>query len=195
VTSVAEFDAGGYHAAAIQSDGTIVCWGNNSLDQCVVPPTGGSLHGLDCGGYHTVALRSDNTVFAFGDNQQGQSTVPADVGVVRAVRAGREHCVALREDGSLRCWGSNTQFQCAQPNGLLASGERIRAVHAGGDRTVVELSSTAADLNGDGAVSAADLSLLLLAWGPCGSGRCDADLDGDGAVGAADLALLLEAWE
>ena len=46
------------------------------------------------------------------------------------------------------------------------------------------------DLNGDGVVGAADLSLLLSAWGTPGPG----DLDGDGSVGAADLALLLAAW-
>jgi hypothetical protein len=35
------------------------------------------------------------------------------------------------------------------------------------------------------------LSLLLASWGTTGS---DADLDGDGIVGAADLSLLLASW-
>lgn len=48
------------------------------------------------------------------------------------------------------------------------------------------------DLNGDGAVSAADLSILLGAWGPCPS--CAADLNHDGAVGAPDIAILLGNW-
>ncbi len=47
------------------------------------------------------------------------------------------------------------------------------------------------DLNGDGAVNAGDLSLLLGAWGSAGG---VADIDGDGIVGAGDLALLLSAW-
>jgi len=47
-----------------------------------------------------------------------------------------------------------------------------------------------ADLDDDGSVGAADLSLLLASWGAGGS----ADLDGDGSVGAADLSLLLAAW-
>ncbi len=50
----------------------------------------------------------------------------------------------------------------------------------------------AADLDGDGDVDAADLALLLGAWGPCG--RCGSDLNADGQVDAADLALLLGAW-
>jgi hypothetical protein len=47
----------------------------------------------------------------------------------------------------------------------------------------------AADLNGDGAVGAADLAILLGAWG---TGK--ADLDGDGVTDAADLTALLGAW-
>ncbi len=48
----------------------------------------------------------------------------------------------------------------------------------------------AADLNGDCLVNAADLAVLLGAWGGTGA----ADLDGSGAVGASDLAILLGAW-
>jgi hypothetical protein len=46
------------------------------------------------------------------------------------------------------------------------------------------------DLDGNGAVDAADLAALLSAWGGAGAG----DLDGSGAVDAADLAALLSAW-
>ncbi len=53
-----------------------------------------------------------------------------------------------------------------------------------------------ADLNGDGLVDAADLALVLSAWGPCGKrpGGCPADLTGDGLVDAADLAMVLADW-
>jgi hypothetical protein len=50
----------------------------------------------------------------------------------------------------------------------------------------------AADLDGDGAVGAADLAILLGQWGACAG--CAADLDGDGMVGASDLAQLLGDW-
>ncbi len=46
-----------------------------------------------------------------------------------------------------------------------------------------------ADLDGDGAVGAADLALLLGSWG-----TSDADLDGDGVTGASDLAVMPGAW-
>ena len=48
-----------------------------------------------------------------------------------------------------------------------------------------------ADLNGNGAVDAADLAALLSAWGKGGGA---ADIDGNGSVNAADLATLLGAW-
>lgn len=48
-----------------------------------------------------------------------------------------------------------------------------------------------ADLDGDGQVTAADLSLLLGAWNTAST---SADLNGDGSVDAADLAILLGAW-
>ncbi len=49
------------------------------------------------------------------------------------------------------------------------------------------------DLTADGVVDAADLSILLGAWGPV-KGGSSADLDGSQFVDAADLALLLGAW-
>ncbi len=47
-----------------------------------------------------------------------------------------------------------------------------------------------ADLNCDGVVNAADLAILLGAWGGIGA----ADLDASGDVNAADLAILLGEW-
>jgi hypothetical protein len=47
------------------------------------------------------------------------------------------------------------------------------------------------DLTGDGLVGAADLTVLLSAWGTRGS---PADLNGDGVVGSADITVLLSAW-
>jgi hypothetical protein len=47
------------------------------------------------------------------------------------------------------------------------------------------------DLDGDGSVGAADLAILLGAWG--GSGG-PADLNADGTVDALDIAILLGAW-
>ncbi|HMN95270.1 MAG TPA: hypothetical protein PKC43_03540 [Phycisphaerales bacterium] len=51
------------------------------------------------------------------------------------------------------------------------------------------------DFNNDARVDAADVGLLLAAWGPCfGDGECPCDLNGDGIVDGQDLAELLGAW-
>ena len=49
------------------------------------------------------------------------------------------------------------------------------------------------DIVGDGVVNGADLTTVLIHWGPC-AGSCVADIDGDGQVGAQDLAIVLSSW-
>ena len=46
------------------------------------------------------------------------------------------------------------------------------------------------DLDGDGVVGGADLTILLGEWGSC----CVGDLNGDGIVDGADLTILLSCW-
>ena len=50
------------------------------------------------------------------------------------------------------------------------------------------------DLNVDGFVGSADLSIVLSAWGPCPGNSCGADINGDGAVNAVDTATILDRW-
>lgn len=54
-----------------------------------------------------------------------------------------------------------------------------------------ECGSCVGDVNGDGMVDAADLGLLISAWGTADP---NADINGDGDVDAADLGLLVAAW-
>lgn len=56
--------------------------------------------------------------------------------------------------------------------------------------TVTYTPSAVHDLNGDGRVNAADLALLLSAWGTAGPG----DFNNDGTVGATDLGIILAMW-
>jgi len=58
--------------------------------------------------------------------------------------------------------------------------------------TIVPREVRFADLDGDGAVGAADLTRLLGAWGAADFGPEDLDLDG--IVGPTDLAILLGSW-
>ena len=49
-----------------------------------------------------------------------------------------------------------------------------------------------ADINQNGSVDGADLSVLLQSWGPCSN--CAADVNQSGAVDGADLTILLQSW-
>jgi hypothetical protein len=63
-----------------------------------------------------------------------------------------------------------------------------------GDRIPDEC-DTAADINNDGVVGAADLAELLAQWGDCSIKLdCSADLDENDVVGPSDLAEILAAW-
>lgn len=50
----------------------------------------------------------------------------------------------------------------------------------------------AGDVDGDGVVGFADLTVLLSSWGPCAG--CPGDLDGSGSVDFVDLTTLLASW-
>jgi formylglycine-generating enzyme required for sulfatase activity len=50
-----------------------------------------------------------------------------------------------------------------------------------------------ADLNADGIVDGADLTQMLMNWGPC-KGACPTDIDGDGMTDAEDLSAVLILW-
>jgi hypothetical protein len=50
------------------------------------------------------------------------------------------------------------------------------------------------DVTNGGTVDAADLSILLAAWGTNGQGEFDTDLNSDGLVDGGDLALVLGGW-
>ncbi len=82
--------------------------------------------------------------------------------------------------------GSFPQFYCRENPLVVATG-------AGGATLTLEVTTNTcvpADLNCDGVVDAADLTIMLSSWGGTGV----ADINGDGIVDAADISALLSAW-
>lgn len=92
--------------------------------------------------------------------------------------------------------GTDPQTLSATAVAIDATGFAFADPAAGNGAMLFEplaLPVLAGDLNGDGTVGAADLAMLLGAWGPASLGS-PADLNGDGEVGPQDLAMLLGAW-
>jgi alpha-tubulin suppressor-like RCC1 family protein len=121
--------AGGKHALARRSDGTVWAWGRNNFGQIGdgtntnrnVPVDVSGLGGVAAiagGAEHSLALKTDQTVWAWGDNSDGQlgngtyagSNVPVQVtGLtgVAAIACGYHHSLAQKADGTVYAWGWN----------------------------------------------------------------------------------------
>jgi hypothetical protein len=134
VTAVA---AGGEHALALLSDGSVMAWGDNEYGQLgnsavtedeqeedisdvPVPVEGLSgVTAITAGANHSLALLSDGTVMAWGEDKYGQlgggsiardDEAPAPVSGlsgVAAIAAGGEHSLALLSGGTLMAWGED----------------------------------------------------------------------------------------
>lgn len=125
--------SGDLHACALQTDGTIRCWGDNSSGQLgddttatrLAPVTVAGINSaveVSAGGAHTCALLSDGTVRCWGLNSSGQlgdattSSAAAPVAVsgianAAAISAGSSHTCALLGSGAVLCWGRNRSGQ------------------------------------------------------------------------------------
>ena len=91
--------------------------------------------------------------------------------------------------------GDGDEFEPLSRDGFGA----VRVQGTAPDAGPMELrpgAEVAADINGDGVVSGADLAEILQAWGACpgAPAACLADLNQSGAVDGADLSVFLSYW-
>jgi len=134
--------AGLSHSLAIDNNGVIWAWGNNSYAQIgngssgsnVLTPAQLSVSGgakaIAAGWYHSLAVSSSGGAWAWGRNLYGQigngtsgSTslqkapfqVPLPGGVV-SLAGGGYHTLALFQDGTVRSWGYNANGQLGLGN-------------------------------------------------------------------------------
>ena len=134
-------------SCGVRTDGTITCWGNNTLGQANAPE--GRFSAVAAGQFHSCGVRTDGTITCWGHNSVGQAYAPE--GRFSAVAVGRSHSCGVRTDGTITCWGHNTSGQANAPEG------RFSAVSAG--------SSHSCGVRTDGTITC---------WGDNGFGRSDA---------------------
>jgi alpha-tubulin suppressor-like RCC1 family protein len=133
-----QVSAGGEYSCATLSDGTVTCWGDNSVGQlglgttsttpskvaAVVPNLTG-VKKVAAGGEGAVcALLTGGTVKCWGANSSGQiglgtqggpvltpTAVPGVTGASDLVAGSSHFCVLVSADASVKCWGSNAEGQ------------------------------------------------------------------------------------
>ena len=89
------------------------------------------------------------------------------------------------ESADLATPAGTVELRLTIPGGTTILVDLLQVVHA------AHPVAPSPDINGDGTVSAPDLSILLADWGGV---EARSDLDRSGTVGPADLAILLSAW-
>ena len=201
------------HTMAIQTDGTVRCWGDDKYGQCYVPADLGACTGISAGGHHSVALRSDGTVRCWGYNKYGQRDVPQDLGACASIAAGHNHNVVLLRDGVVRAWGDNAYGESFVPTDLgvctaIASGSS-HTIALGIDTFALvaahtELAAENASLTEQRAALQAEVLAKTAALGNCETSnavlttqvatRSRGDSNGDGTIGQTDLQRLFLHW-
>ena len=136
---------GGDHSCAIVVNGSVACWGNNSVGQLgrgytnaydsvpwYVQPFGQNRKAIaiDAGGNTTCALLNDGSVSCWGAGDMGQlgnnntadfnspqevSSFPGNQDAV-SVAVGRLHGCVLLSDQNMSCWGDNVVGQLGNNN-------------------------------------------------------------------------------
>jgi alpha-tubulin suppressor-like RCC1 family protein len=123
---------GGFHIAAIKTDGTLWTWGRNAYGQLggntttdrLTPVTtfsgGTNWKQVAGGGEYTAAIKTDGTLWTWGRNNNGQlgdnTTTNRSIPVTtfaggnnwKQVACGDSHTEAIKTDGTLWTWGNNT---------------------------------------------------------------------------------------
>ncbi len=136
VLPVRRVEAGGGFACAIMGDGSVRCWGGNSVGQlglgmtsatpAVIAARVPALVGvvdLSAGSQHVCASLSAGTLSCWGGNAQGQigngttAVAPSPINIagvssVAGIATGDAHtCVRRGTDGAVWCWGNNFRGQ------------------------------------------------------------------------------------
>lgn len=163
-TEITQVESGKSFAAAVDVNGDLYLWGDNSFGQLgngtftdELSPYISSMSNVSdvsCGDQHTVIVTQSGEVYSWGQNSNGQlgqgnlnhATFPFQVtGLTNVVQveAGEGHSMALTADGEVYTWGKNTDGQLGignytnQTTPQLISGlSQIQSIHCGSNHSM-----------------------------------------------------------
>lgn len=138
---VTAISAGGYHALALLSNGTVMAWGDNEGGQLgngtktdsnvpvAVSGLSGVVTSISAGAFGSLALMSDGTVMEWG-NFNVLPVAVSGLSEVAAIAQGAGPNLALLRDGTVMAWGENgwgelgngTTTNSATPVAVCATG-------------------------------------------------------------------------
>lgn len=118
---------------ALNADGTVRAWGDNSSGQIDGCAGLSNIVAIAAGYAHGLALKADGTVVAWGSNTTHQCDVPPGLTNVVAIAAGQAHSIALLANGTVTAWGDNSFQQTNVPAGL----SNVMAIAAGETHSMV----------------------------------------------------------
>jgi hypothetical protein len=90
-------------------------------------------------------------------------------------------------------WSADCNNEGIVDYGQILQGQLVDS-DVNGVPDICEVDPCPGDITNGGTVDAADLSILLAAWGTNGQAEFDTDIDGSGLVDGGDLALVLGGW-
>jgi alpha-tubulin suppressor-like RCC1 family protein len=124
---------GDHHACALNAEGAIACWGDDSRGQTQAP-AGAGYTGLSAIGDRSCAVHPQGMV-CWGDLALELPSAPLRAGR-GAIAAAGAHTCNLRSDGGLACWGDGSFGQLAAPairaGALAAAADHACAIGVSG---------------------------------------------------------------
>ena len=172
--------AGRYLTCALRSDGSVVCWGEDSSTQLRVPAEE-RFTAIETGGFHTCGLREDGTAVCWSDydlnalSRAGKILPfpPEDV-PFSAIEVSQDLTCAVRMDGTSSCWDLWQEFSPLGMEKVVAIGAAIQAACGlrSDGRLVCSNSYLADHFEGEELVAISTSQSILCGLGSDGSVSC-----------------------
>jgi len=124
LTNAVLLAAGYLHGLALNANGSLQGWGDNTYGQTSFPVASNYL-AIACGYLHSLALQTNGRVAAAGSDADGQTQVPGNLSNVVAVACGLYHSLALCSDGTVVAWGTSTNSAVINENDGIDYGQSV----------------------------------------------------------------------